>query len=192
MKLLADNEYQPVLVFSSGSLINRVRNDLVSNFIDSDCDMFIFIDSDISDFAESVLKMVQMQSSSIITIPYRKKQEKEEYNTNLKYSIEETLYMCPDADIAEIKHGGTGCMLIPRCVLQTLISNDNIKYIDDDKVKYNLFHSFVVDGKYLSEDYGFCHLCSLNNIKILALFDEISHDGYKGNMYCYLMSIIFN
>ena len=164
--------------FKSGSLINRVRNEFITTFLSKkDYTHLLFIDSDIFDFEDTLMKMIY-SNCDVIGGAYRKKEDLEGYNLNLKYSINQSLMM---GDIMEVKHIATGLLLIKRDVILDLIHNfpDRI-YYKKSLAHYNFFDSFICDYKYLSEDYGFCELYRQIGGKIYCLLDsQVTHSGNK-------------
>jgi len=87
----------------------------------------------------------------------------------------------------EIKHGGTGMMLIKRNVFEKIKSRQNTYQSDYGPHKVvEYFKTSVKDGKLLSEDYELCKEWSEVGGKIYcAPWVEITHVGtyeFKGNI----------
>ena len=177
--------------FKTGSLINRIRNEFITCFLERDYTHLLFIDSDIYNFEDTLIKMVY-SNLSVIGGAYRKKEALENYNFNLKYSINETLKM---GDIIEVKHLATGLLLINRQVFIDMIKlyPDRL-YFKNNKKHYNFFDSFISNGKYLSEDYGFCELYNKIGGKIHCILDsKVTHYGnveYNGDLKRFLKNKI--
>lgn len=192
--LLKEAHYEYTIRIKSGSLITRIRNDFVSNFLNSDCSHLLFIDSDLYDFKETFLDLLCADTPKVCGGIYRKKQLKEAYNVNLCYSIEETLAEKKGAFI-EVKHIPTGLMVIEKSVFyQMILAYPERKFLDNDTIKYNFFDAGVIEGRYLSEDYYFCELYRAIGGKIHAILDStMVHHGvlnYKGNFKNYLSKLI--
>ena len=165
------------------SLIDRGRNGLVSQFLTkSDADYMLFIDADIQFRPEDILAMLHYDKD-VICAPYPKKHiswpmiigaikngiediptlEKlvgEYVFTSLEQSTEFT-------QILKVGEAGTGLMLIKRGVFQKMKEAfPECSYISDESKDLSLgleremfafFKTGIVDKRYLSEDYYFCH-----------------------------------
>ena len=176
--------------FKCGSLIPRIRNNFISEFIaDDSFTHLLFIDSDIYGFTETLEKMILSQKDLIGGV-YRKKMKFEEYNINLLNNIDQTL--CDE--FPEVKHIPTGLMLISRNVTDLLSwKYPERVYFEGQKKRYDFFKCGIENGLYLSEDYGFCELYRNVGGKVHCVLDsEITHHGimnYKGNFKKYLINI---
>ena len=192
--LLQEAHYDYTIRIKSGSLITRIRNDFVADFLGSDCSHLLFIDADLYDFKETILDLLCGDTPKVCGGIYRKKQLKEAYNVNLCMSIEQTLAERKGAFI-EVKHIPTGLMIIEKSVFyQLILSYPERKFLDNDTIKYNFFDAGIIEGRYLSEDYYFCELYRAIGGKIFAVLDsEMTHYGvlnYKGNFKNYLSKLI--
>ena len=83
----------------------------------------------------------------------------------------------------QVKHAGTGFMLIKREVFETLAphvevyTNGGQTMPKDEKVR-NFFPVTVVDGHLLSEDFNFCHLYRKQGGEVWAApWCEVGHFG---------------
>ena len=184
------------LFFHSGSHINRVRNEIVHEFLKSKCDLLLMLDCDLSNFEDIIPKLI-LSNYPVVGGCYRIKKEIEDYNVNFRYGVNETLHLVDKFGISEVKHIGTGCLLIQRKVFEHIIENNpDIKYKNGNNENvYNFFHSYVDDNKkYLSEDYGFCELAYKNGFKIYGdLESSLNHIGqreYSGSLIVKLNSLI--
>jgi hypothetical protein len=170
--LLQEAHYDYTIRIKSGSLITRIRNDFVEDFLASDCSHLLFIDSDLYDFKETFLDLLCGDTPKVCGGIYRKKQLKESYNVNLCKSIEETLAERRGAFI-EVKHIPTGLMIIEKSVFyQLILSYPERKFLDNDTIKYNFFDAGIIEGRYLSEDYYFCELYRAIGGKVHAVLDS--------------------
>ncbi len=188
---------------NTGSLINRVRNELVGVFMKTDYSHFLFLDSDLSNFELCLIKMI-LSKKRIIGGTYRIKNEEERYNINLCNSVNKTLEECSknEQGVVEVENIATGLMLIHRNVFVEFMDKyPNMKYYLSTKKKneeWNFFHSFIHPDKkiYLSEDYGFCYLLKKIGIPIFAqIKNGMKHHGtnaYSGNFEDYLNKILSN
>lgn len=191
------------LKIHSGSLINRVRNELVGVFMKTDFSHFLFLDSDLSGFELCLIKMI-LAKKRIIGGTYRIKCEEEKYNINLCNSVNKTLEECSknEQGVVEVENIATGLMLIHRNVFVEFMDKyPNMKYylgVKNKKEEWNFFHSFIHPDKriYLSEDFGFCYLLKKIGIPIYAqIKNGMKHHGhftYSGNFEDYLNKILSN
>ena len=192
--ILREAHFEYTIRVKSGSLITRIRNDFVSDFLESDFTHLLFIDSDLYDIKEPMLDLLCADTPKLCGAVYRKKQLKEAYNINLCKSIEETIKEQKGAFI-EVKHIPTGLMIIEKSVFyQMILAYPERKYLCGDKIKYNFFDAGVLHDRYLSEDYYFCELYRAIGGKVYAVLDsDLTHHGvlnYKGNFKNYLSKLI--
>ncbi|MDB5176579.1 MAG: hypothetical protein JWN75_247 [Candidatus Saccharibacteria bacterium] len=187
------------------ALITKGRNDLVSEFMNSDCSHLMFIDADIGFDANHILSMITFDKDIIAGIYPRKgiewvqvaqavrdgvpADELEKYsgsypvNTLDGKGIAESI-ISEDQPV-EVRSIGTGFMLIKRDVLDGL-ANKVPEYISpsadapDGKVSKMYFDTSIdPDTKnLLSEDYHFCSLARNNGYKVWAApWAVLSHAG---------------
>ena len=163
------------------SLIDRGRNGLVREFLDqSKADYLLFIDADIQFRPEDILAMLSYEKD-VICAPYPKKHISwpliiesvkagiTEVET-LERLVGEYVFATLEerekiAEIVRVAEAGTGLMLIKREVFAKLKEAfpENY-YVSDDSKDYGkkkemhaYFRTGIVDNRYLSEDYYFCH-----------------------------------
>ena len=187
------NNILMVVKFKTGSLINRIRNEFITSFLEGDYTDLLFIDSDIYDFEETLIKMLKSKCF-VVGGAYRKKELEEGYNLNLKYSVNDSLLM---GNILEVKHMATGLLLINKEVFLDMIKHYTERtYYKQGKTYYNFFDSFICNDKFLSEDYGFCELYRHIGGKIYCVLDsKVTHHGsveYKGDLKNFLSKSIKN
>jgi hypothetical protein len=212
LETLANNNY--TLMFSAianESLITRARNELVRQFLMTDAEYLLFIDADIKFLGQDVLKLLQADKDIVCGLYPKKIVDWDRVNiaakqglTNLKdYAstyVVNPLAEYPDeicsSPVIEIKHGGTGFMLIKRHVFDVLAPHVKEYVVSTiprrDGVPYPVIKEFftttVEEGtNYLmSEDYYFCNLWRKNEGKIYAdLSINLSHIGsyeFSGNL----------
>jgi len=169
----------------SDSLINRARNNLVAKFMGNpDFTHMVFIDVDLQFDKEAILKLlwhekdVMTASYPIKEINWDKVKEGASKDLEAKdlmeYATRYVVHMTKpgetqlniDNGAIECYEAGTGFMLIRRQVFDKMFKKyKKLKYKDDtgalsgNEVEnaYALFNSYVDDdGRFLSEDYGFC------------------------------------
>lgn len=194
------------------SLITRARNEMARIFLDSDADYLMFIDSDIGFNGDAVLSLIQADKD-IVCGAYPKKevdwarieQAAAEGKTGLiDYAgafvinhVSNTADVgIDDTNCMEVRHGGTGFMLIKRAVFDKLADkvptyrSSTIKDANGQYTKPEVKEFFATSiddtGCLLSEDYHFCALWSKEGGKIYVNpFIKLEHVGtyvYRGDI----------
>lgn len=165
------------------SLIDRARNGLANDFLTkSDAEYLLFVDADIQFRPEDVLAMMSFEKD-IICGPYPKKhinwpiiieavKHGHENPAILEKLVGEYVFTPLDENtkmekIIRVSEAGTGMMLIHRSVFDKMKEKfpENFYLSDDSEVIRNekkremhaYFRTAIVDNRYLSEDYYFCH-----------------------------------
>ena len=165
------------------SLIDRARNGLVYEYLTkSDADYLLFVDADIQFRAEDILAMMSFDKE-LICGPYPKKHINWTVIIEaIKHGIEDPAvleklvgeYVFTPLEentkmekIIKVSEAGTGMMLIKRSVFKKLKQRfpENFYLSDDSRVlraekkreMHAYFRTAIVDNRYLSEDYYFCH-----------------------------------
>lgn len=182
------------------SLITQARNEVAHIFMRDNFDYLLFIDADHRFDPKGILRMVEEDEAIICGVCPKKimnwttvadaaklgatnlefftgffaidTMEKFEINLNKKF---------------EVKHGGTGIMLIKREVFEKLTPLQNtFKSFYGDHTTVEYFKTYVKDGKLLSEDYAFCNEWRELGGKVYAApWIEITHIGsyeFKGTL----------
>lgn len=196
------------------SLITRARNELVRLFIEKNLDYLMFIDADIH-FPVNGIDLMMAADKDIICGIYPKKeiawnkiqQAAQEGKTNLQdfggafvFNMihNEQGYVETDNDgLIEVRHGGTGFMMIKRQVFLDLMPHvptyrtSTFKDPVTQEYAKPLTHEFFATsidttGALLSEDYHFCELWRKHGGKIYAHpFLKLDHVGtyvYSGDL----------
>ena len=196
------------------SLITRARNELVRLFLEKEMDYLMFVDADIH-FPIQGIPLLMAADKDIVCGIYPKKEvdwdkvEKaaKDGKTNLKdfsgsfvFNMiqDEKGYVETDNDgVIEVRHGGTGFMLIKRQVFLDLMPHvptyrtSSFKDPVTDEYVKPLTHEFFATsidhtGALLSEDYHFCELWRKHGVKIYAHpFLKLDHVGtyvYSGDL----------
>jgi hypothetical protein len=187
------------------SLITRARNVLAHLFIEKEYDYLMFIDSDIGYPAEAV-PVLMLADKDIACGIYAKKEiawgnvhqavmagkTKEELADHAGVFVINAAHeqaTTDDAGVFEVRHGGTGFMLIKREVflkLQPHVPTFRVNtYRNPETGEYAepLMHDFFAlsidkTGAYLSEDYHFCELWRQHGGQVFANpFIPLEHVG---------------
>ena len=206
----------------SDSLINRARNNLVAKFMGSESSThMIFIDADLQFDKEAIIKLlwhdkdVMTASYPIKEINWDKVKEGAQADIApsdlMEFSTRYVVHLAKpgenqlniDNGAIECYEAGTGIMVIKRQVFEKMFKKyKKLKYKDDTgslsggelENSYALFNSYVDDdGRFLSEDYGFCRYWQKAGGKIwVDPTINLSHFGrikYKGKMLEFLKRI---
>ena len=170
------------------SLIPRGRNGAVALFMQSDATHILFIDTDLKFDASAVLNMLRADAE-VIGGSYPKK-SKDNTKYGLSFAQAGEIHPTKIDNIYKASYLPGGFMLIKRSAIKKLqLSNFTRKYknqlnfystVNDTDYHYDLFPCEIVNDIYLSEDYGFCHLCHLEKIPIF-LYSDITFTHFANN-----------
>lgn len=193
------------------SLITRARNELARIFLEKGFDYLMFIDADICFDGMGVAELLAADKDVAVGI-YPKKEvdwsavaraAKADKENLQDYAGAFVMNMINDEDaqadfqgLIEVRHGGTGFMLIKRNVFDVLaphVPTYRVSSYQDAEGNYAkpLTHEFFAtsiddSGALLSEDYHFCELWRKHGGKIHANpFIKLEHVGtyvYGGNI----------
>lgn len=168
------------------SLITQGRNLCVSAFMESKMTHLLFVDSDIDFHAQSIFTMLN-KNKDVISIPYPLKviQWEKIFEDVKRGRIKDAKQMAlggntypmklPDEEnikindgVIEVSHSPTGCLLIKRTVIETMIQKYPHLEIKQDTIingkpvekpfLYNFFDTWFdpIKKQYYGEDYAFC------------------------------------
>jgi len=151
---------------SGCSVVSRVRNLIVKDFMASECTDLMFIDSDITFDPQDIFRLMAWNTDPkkgiVGGIPVARKKG-QIYISTLDQDEEGGIYMNAYG-LVKAKRIATAFMLIRRDVIQTLIDNHpEWRYHDDrvenghpDKFCYSVFDFQSKPDGYVGEDYTFC------------------------------------
>ena len=193
------------------SLITRGRNELVRTFLAGKCDYLMFIDADVGfdgnavatllaadrDIACGMYPKKEINWEQIKRAVKNGKEDIEDYGGTFVFNMVSGTDLETDDDgMIEVRHGGTGFMLIKRRVFEELeehvqgyriASNKDAdgEYVQPYTLEY-FFTDIDATGALLSEDYAFCELWREHGGKIYACpFIKLDHVGtyiYNGDI----------
>jgi hypothetical protein len=193
------------------SLITRARNELARVFLELGFDYLMFIDADIAFPPDAVLHLLQTDRDVACAL-YPKKEvdwnsvgrAAQEGHTDLHNFagsfvlnvVEGKEARADGQGMVEVRHGGTGFMMIKRQVFEKLIPHVptyRTTSVRDEAGEYlkPLTHEFFATsidgtGALLSEDFHFCELWRRHGGQVFANpFMQLSHVGtyvYSGNI----------
>lgn len=200
-KVLAANGHTMEFAYiGNESLITQARNELVHVFMNGSFDYLLFIDADHRFDTNGILRMVEEDESIICGVCPKKlinwKMVADAARmgaSNLEFF---TGVFAVEAfegsninlnEKFEIKHGGTGIMLIKREVFEKLKpTQSSYKSFYGDHTTVEYFKTYVKDGALLSEDYALCNEWRELGGKVYAApWVEITHIGsyeFKGTL----------
>jgi hypothetical protein len=194
------------------SLITRARNELARVFLASEHDYLMFIDADIGFDGEAIAHLMLADKDIACGIYPKKEVNWDSVNRAAlagKPDLEDyagafVFNMVGDSDThtdetgcIEVRHGGTGFMLIKRKVFEELAPHvptyrvSSFKHPETGEYDKPLTHEFFAtsideSGALLSEDYHFCELWRSHGGKIHAHpFLKLIHLGtypFGGNI----------
>jgi hypothetical protein len=160
-----------IFFLANESLIQRARNTITHVYLKGDADYLMFIDADQNFDPKDILKMIDADKGIIGGAVPMKGINWENVRRGAldNYSNLEELtgifnvnhlpgHKMVDSETPfQVKHVGTGFMLIARHVFDTLKPDVGWYYRNDERV-YDFFKVQNVNNELLSEDYNFCHM----------------------------------
>lgn len=194
------------------SLITRARNELARVFLASDHDYLMFVDADIGFDGEAILHLLAADKDIACGIYPKKevnwdsvkravaegKEDLQDYAGAFVFNMVGSANQETDeTGCIEVRHGGTGFMLIKRGVFEHLIPHvptyrvSSFKDPETGEYAKPLTHEFFAtsiddSGALLSEDYHFCELFRKHEGQIHAHpFIRLTHTGtytYDGDI----------
>lgn len=148
--------------------VERARNILTANFLETDCTHILFVDADIGFSTEDVYR-VSSHAEPIVGGMYPLK--------NLKPVVE----WCGNGldgaaartdGLSQVKYIGTGFLCIRREVFETLIARGVAEKYKQDfpphREEFAFWTQGVRDGRFLTEDWMFCQRCLELGIPVFA------------------------
>jgi hypothetical protein len=193
------------------SLITRGRNELVRTFLATDCDYLMFIDADIGFDGDALAHLLAVDDDIVCGIYPKKevnwdsvkraaqggREDLHDYGGAFVFNMVGDHHVETDErGVIEVRHGGTGFMLIKRGVFEFLapfVPTYRVSsFIKPDgeyekPLTYEFFATSIdSSGALLSEDYHFCELFRKHGGKIYAHpFVKLDHVGtyvYNGDI----------
>lgn len=135
------------------SLVSRARNNLTHEFLKTDCEYFLQVDSDIV-FKHEDIERILSHKLKIIGGIYPIKEKETRWCLN-KFKFNFNV----NSELVAVSETGTGFLLIHREVFQAISKDDPTRIYKcdmDNETKYDYWRVGVKDGRYLSEDWWFC------------------------------------
>jgi hypothetical protein len=144
------------------SLVTRARNILAARFLATDCTHFLFLDADLAWKPEALIRLIgAMRKASDIECAcalYPLKCVPIDFPVNLVKPLTEH----PDVPFIEATQVPTGFLLLKRSAFQRFIeTHPHRAAMFDPNVpgpQYAYFDTFIENGEYVSEDFGFSRM----------------------------------
>jgi hypothetical protein len=178
--LTAKNIQFGLSTISNESLVNRARDKMVTFFLETDCTHLFFIDGDIEFSPQDLLRLPE-HNLDIVCAAYPLKeylfdnalnrpfQNSTDLKTEIIRYVVEPEYVYNENNIPvdlkvvngliKLKNAGTGFICIRRNVIEQMAEHykDTIcRHANDGPEYLGLYHPYIDNGLYLSEDYAFC------------------------------------
>lgn len=154
---------------SGCSIITKARNNLVRNFISSDCTDLLFVDADVIINAEAVTRLLALSTGKdVVAGSYPRRA------TDSKFFLD--FYVNENNELEFDEHGlmrvesvATGFMLIRRHVIQHMYDKHpewSYSLNEEGDQEIAVFDFAIIDGQYIGEDYLFCRRAREEGFKI--------------------------
>lgn len=140
--------------FLHDSLITRARNELITRFYEnSTFTHLLWLDGDVSISASGLQKLLN-ENVDIIAAPVPIKDLNPAAHQSVRRTYEEVRRYVYKAEAA-----ATGCFLMSKKAVISLIETSNYYFIDDNSNRkiYNVFESRIKDKQLMSEDWDICY-----------------------------------
>lgn len=188
---LKNNLELTCMFLGNESLIQRGRNTIANAFLKTNASHLMFIDADQKFVANDIAKMLKTDKGIIGgAVPMkginwdRVREGAEAGHNRLDlltgiFNVNELPgHQMLDANVPfQVKHVGTGFMLIARHVFDRLKPHVGW-YMKDGEKHYDFFKVQNVNNELLSEDYNFCHLYRQHGGTVwLAPWCQLGHFG---------------
>lgn len=137
------------------SLITLGRNQLAADFLASDCDRLVFIDTDVSWDFGALVRLIQ-HPVDVVGGAYRLKREPEEYP--IRWLEKAELWADPETGLLEVDSVPGGFLSITRQAFEKLKeAYPDRDYEWEGREFQAFFHAPFADGKIWGEDTAFCN-----------------------------------
>jgi len=163
------------------SLIPRARNNLAAEFLESDATHLLFLDTDLEFSREGLHRLIAHDRDVVGGVYFQKRHDRliPVLNGHEGHEIGEN-------GTQQVKHLGTGLMLIARHVFERLIEGGAVKryFSCDDEAKQRWSYDFFPigvgpDERYESEDWAFCRLVEEAGMEVWADWGfQARHHGH--------------
>ena len=171
------------------SLVSRGRNGAVALFLQSDATHILFIDTDLKFDPKAVLAMLQLNVGMVGGTYPKKAVDDSAYGMSFANSGRVQPTKVDGVYLVDYLPGGF--MLIQRSTIEKIQDSGCVaKYTNNlpmyESVEgsrsehYDLFPCPIVNGIYLSEDYGFCDACKRAEVPVF-MYSNVTFTHYANN-----------
>lgn len=200
LKLLKERGYTTQNGFAWGDpYIQKARNNLVKQFLESDCDIFFFVADDLEWNPEDALKVIETNGEVVAGVYPQKSSNPIKYPVSVERGGQGIPLTRPDGCISA-KRVQTGFLRINRIVFENIVSGypELAFYGVYNGKPIGMSHDFFPQGvhnhRWIGEDYAFCDLWTGLGGKIWIVPDiDFSHYAggreYFGNYHEYLKQL---
>jgi hypothetical protein len=154
-------------IFTAGDAVNRQRNHLVAEFLNTDCSHLLFVDSDTGFNGEDINRMLAA-GVPVVGVNYPKReyfwqQAGGETIADMRDSLlrgSVVVYADPQPVVGGMvpcAFMGMGVALIARQVFETIAAKKLVQALKGGQHRHFAFE--VSQGEDFGEDYNFCNLC---------------------------------
>jgi hypothetical protein len=144
---------------SGCSVVSRVRNIIVNQFLESDCEHLFMVDSDINFNADDVLRLMAWNQVKPIVAGIGVARKSEKVFFSMLDQDEDGNIVMDKMGLVKAKRVGTGFIMIRRDVFTSLKeSHPEWEYFDQNsgKTLHSFFDFKSTPEGYIGEDYLFC------------------------------------
>jgi hypothetical protein len=141
------------------SLVMHARNEIVADFLRSDCSDLLFVDSDIGFSGADVLRLLSYDLPVVAGV-YRRKTESLSFV--VRFPEGGTVTRQRATGLVEASRVGAGFLRLRRDALERMVAaHPDLRYVpagkSPDMPHYALFDTAMIDGELNGEDWTFCH-----------------------------------
>lgn len=173
--------------------VDMARNNIVAQFMKSDCTDLVMIDADVGVSREDMFALMDSDEDVVCGV-YRKKCEEEIYAVMLMTDEDKHPINRNGCLLAE--GGPTGFMKIRRHVLDRMIAaHPELEYVDylTNEPRWHLFGAFVKDRRFYGDDYAFCYRWREMGGEVAVLpnitFIHTGSKHYIGNLWEHMVKV---
>lgn len=137
------------------SLITMGRNQMVADFLATDCDRMVFVDADVSWNPGDLIRLA-LHPVDVVGGAYRYKKHAEDYP--VRWLDKPELWADPETGLLEVESVPGGFLAISRRALDTLReAHPERAYQHEGRDFHGFFHAPVEAGRIWGEDTAFCN-----------------------------------
>lgn len=154
---------------SGCSIITKARNNLVRNFMNSDCTDLLFVDADVIINVEAVTRLLALSTNKdVVAGSYPRRAADSKFFLDF-YLNEKKELEFDEHGLMRVESVATGFMLIRRHVIEHMYeAHPEWAYSigDEGEMEIAVFDFAIIDGQYIGEDYLFCRRAREEGFKI--------------------------